>query len=95
MLTIKTNALTEKGALRPQVRTVVKDAINDVQISLSNGSVESLTYMGNGDYYGQVAVCEDGTPIYAKVSLAITTNDYKAPAKKKAPAREVEVIDFE
>lgn len=95
MLTIKTNALTDKGALRPQVRTVVKEAITDLQLVLSNGSVASLAYMGNGEYYGPIATCEDGTVIYGKASLAITVNDYKAPAKKKAPVREVEAIEIE
>lgn len=95
MLTVKTHAFTEKGALRPQVRTTIKDAISELQLVLSNGSIVTLDYMGNGEYYGQVAVCEDGAAVYGKVSLAITTNDYKAPAKKKAPVKEHEVIEIE
>lgn len=95
MLKVKTNALSEKGALRPAVRTVIKEAITGVDINLSNGSVENLTYMGNGDWYGPIAVCEDGTTVYGKISLTITTNDYKAPTKKSTVAKEPESIEVE
>lgn len=95
MLNIKTHALTEKGALRPQVRGVIRDEIKDVQVVLSNGTVASLAYKGDSNYYGPIAECEDGTVIYGKVELTITTNEYKAPAKKKAAPKEKEVIYFE
>ena len=95
MLNIKTNALTEKGALRPAVRTTIREAITDLQVVLANGTVATLKYMGDSNYYGAIAECEDGTVVYGKVELTITTNDYKAPTKKKAPAKEREVIEFE
>ena len=95
MLNVKTNAITEKGALKPAVRAVIRDAITGVNVSLSNGSVETLEYKGNGEYYGPIATCEDGTVVYGKVSMTITINDYKAPAKKVATPKEPEAIEIE
>lgn len=98
MLKIKTEALTEKGALRPAVRKVIREAIQGLNVELSNGTVAALNKMGDensNNYYGPIATCEDGTVIYGKVELTITTNDYKEPVKRKAPVKEAEVIEVE
>lgn len=94
MLTIKTNALTEKSVLRPAVRKTIRENITNVSITLANGSVVELESKGNGDYFGIIAVADD-TSINAKVELTITTNDYKAPVKKVAAPKEPELIEVE
>lgn len=94
MLTIKTNALTEKAVLRPAVRKTIRENITSVTITLANGSTVELENKGNGDYFGVIASADD-TNINAKVELTITTNDYKAPAKKAAAPKEPEYIEVE
>lgn len=95
MLRIHTPVITEKGALKPNVRKDIRDTITDVSLGFSNGSTESLKYMGNGDYYGLIATCDDGTQIFAKINLVITINDYKEPVKKIAKPREKEATIIE
>jgi hypothetical protein len=73
MLTIKTNALTEKAVLRPAVRKTIRENITSVTITLANGSIVELENKGNGDYFGVIASADD-TNINAKVELTITTN---------------------
>lgn len=94
MLTIKTNALTEKAVLRPAVRKTIRENITNVTITLANGSIVELESKGNGDYFGVIASADD-TNINAKVELTITTNDYKAPVKKAAAPKEPEYIEVE
>lgn len=94
MLTIKTNALTEKNVLRPAVRKTIRENITAITLTLANGSTVELTNMGAGDYFGVVAAADD-TTVNAKVELTITTNDYKAPTKKATPAKEPELIEVE
>lgn len=94
MLTIKTNALTEKGVMRPNVRKTIRENITGVSITLANGSVVELESKGNGDYFGVIANADD-TSINAKIELTITVNDYKAPVKKVTAPKEPELIEVE
>lgn len=92
MLTIKTNALTDKGVMRPAVRKVIRENIEAMVIKLANGSEVSLEPKAAGEYFGVIAIADD-VAINAKVELTITVNDYKAPTKKAAPTREPEYIE--
>lgn len=94
MLNIKTNALTDKGVMRPNVRKTIRENITAVSITLANGTVVELDAKDAGIYFGQIATAED-VNVNAKIELTITTNDYKAPVKKVAAPKEPELIEVE
>lgn len=94
MLTIKTNALTEKSVLRPAVRKTIRENIASVSITLANGSVVELEPKDAGIYFGTIATADD-VNVNAKIELTITVNDYKAPVKKVATPKEPELIEVE
>ena len=95
MLTIKSPVLTEKGALKPSVRKEIRDVITDLKVEFANGTVVSLDNKGNGNYFGLLANCADGTKIYGKVEFVITTNEYKEPTKRPAKPKEKEPVVIE
>lgn len=94
MVVINGNALTEKGNLKADVRKIIRGAISTVNVVLQNGKQITLESKGNGDYFGAVGQAEDGD-INAKVSLVVTSEDYKEPVKATKKAVEKEAIDFE
>lgn len=95
MLKIKASCLTEKGVLKPEARNLIREGLG-VQVMLRNGTVETLTNMGGSTYYGKVAEDQDGRPIWAKVTVAITMNEYREPTPKEpAPKAPKEPIQFE
>lgn len=94
MLKIKTCALNEKGTFRAAVRNVIKEGLG-VSLVLGNGSSVELERMPDGTYFGQIAVDADNHPIYGKVSVAVTTNEYTEKAKAVKAPKEAEVIEFE
>jgi hypothetical protein len=95
MINVKTNALNAKGNLRPNVRSAIKDEIAEVVVVFKNGKTASLSYQGHGDYYGNIAQCEDIT-IRGNAHLAITINDYVYNAPTRKPkANDNEPIEIE
>lgn len=95
MIKVKTNALNEKGNLRPNVRSAVKDEIAEVVVMFKNGKSAVLAYQGHGDYYGELAECDD-IVIRGNAHLAITINDYVYNAPTRRPkAVDNETIEIE
>lgn len=93
MIVFGGNILTEKGNLKADARTGVRDSIASVQIILTNGKQIELDSKGAGNYFGQVGKGEDSV-INAKVNLVVTTEDYKEPVKATKKAVEKEAIEF-
>lgn len=92
MLTIKTNALTDKGVMRPAVRKVIRENIEAMVIKLANGTEVVMEPKAAGEWFSVVAKADD-VDINAKVELTITVNDYKAPTKKAVSPKEPEYIE--
>lgn len=93
MITIKGNILTEKGNVSSIIREDAKALIAGVAVILTNGKQIVLESKGSGDYFGPFAQGEDAV-LNARVSVALTAEDYKAPAKAKAKKVEREPIEI-
>lgn len=70
MFIVKSEMFTEKGKVKPKVRTAINDGLG-AKLMLSNGTEVELERNEDGKFYGIIAKNESGTPIYAKVEVAI------------------------